>query len=114
MRDQLLEMSDDARSHSNQMKKLKEYSRSKFIRLKGIPEEEKEQTDEKITELLQYLGFMITEQAIEKANRVGKPNNNPNQPRAIIAELSNYKLKTLELSFSWVLTIQGLSCQITN
>ena len=93
MRDQLLEMSDDARSHSNQMKKLKEYSRSKFIRLKGIPEEEKEQTDEKITELLQYLGFMITEQAIEKANRVGKPNNNPNQPRAIIAELSNYKLK---------------------
>ena len=47
-------MSDDARSHSNQLKTLKETSRSKFIRLKGIPEDKGEKTDEKITELLQY------------------------------------------------------------
>ena len=93
MRQTIWDISDDARSHSNMLKTLKEKSRSKFIRLKGIPEDENEKTDEKITELLQYLGFMITDLDIERANRVGKANNNPNQPRAIIAELSNYKLK---------------------
>ena len=95
LQENLWEMSDDARRHSNELKHLKEGSRSKFIRLKGIPEEPNEKTDEKIAELLQYLGFMISEQDIEKANRVGSKDKqpNPNQPRVIIAELTNYKLK---------------------
>ena len=58
MQQQLFDIEDDARRHSNELKHLKEISRSRFIRLKGIPEENNEQTEEKIAELLQYLGFM--------------------------------------------------------
>jgi hypothetical protein len=61
--------------------------------LKGIPEEGHgtENTAEKVSELLEYLGFEIEAADIERANRVGGRDHDG--PRAIVMELNSERLK---------------------
>lgn len=68
----------------------------KFVRLKGIPEDKHsiENTVEKVSELLEYLGFQIEEKDIERANRVGGGKDDDGKgPRAIVMELISERLK---------------------
>jgi len=78
---------------TSQIREMKELSRSKFIRLKGIPEEADEDTSEKILELLEYLGYQVEADEVERANRVGEKSQDKTQPRAIVVELVSFKLK---------------------
>ena len=63
------------------------------MRLKGIPEEGHgtENTAEKVSELLEYLGFEIEAADIERANRVGGRDHDG--PRAIVMELTSERVK---------------------
>ena len=61
--------------------------------VKGIPEEDNEDTAGKIVELLEYLGYQIEASDIERANRVGSKSEDRAAPRAIVVELASYKLK---------------------
>ena len=92
---------------TSHIREMKELSRSKFIRLKGIffpriltlfepigiPEDPDEDTSEKILELLEYLGYQVEADEVERANRVGEKSQDKAQPRAIVVELVSYKLK---------------------
>ena len=97
------ELRSESRHHAFALRKLKTGQRSKFIRLKvtlnnlnfindinintkGIPEDKHsiENTVEKVSELLEYLGFQIEESDIERANRVGGGRDDDGKgPRAI-------------------------------
>ena len=75
---------------------MKTSQRAKFVRLKGIPEDKHsvENTVEKVSELLEYLGFQIEEKDIERANRVGGNKDEDGKgPRAIVMELISERLK---------------------
>ena len=49
---------------------------------------------EKVSELLEYLGFQIEERDIERANRVGgSKDEDGHGPRAIVMELISERLK---------------------
>ena len=64
--------------------------------MKGIPEDKHsiENTVEKVSELLEYLGFQIEEKDIERANRVGGGKDDDGKgPRAIVMELISERLK---------------------
>ena len=57
-----------------------------MLNIKGIPEDKHsiENTVEKVSELLEYLGFQIEESDIERANRVGGGRDDDGKgPRAI-------------------------------
>jgi len=81
------------KNNTGQIRGMKEASRSKFIRLKGIPEDSDEDTVEKIIELLEYLGYQVEADEIERANRVGEKSADKTTPRAIVVELVSFKLK---------------------
>ena len=59
----------------------------------GIPEDPDEDTVEKIIELLEYLGYQVEADEIERANRVGEKSADKTTPRAIVVELVSFKLK---------------------
>ena len=61
--------------------------------IKGIPEDPDEDTSEKILELLEYLGYQVEADEVERANRVGEKSTDKTVPRAIVVELVSYKLK---------------------
>ncbi|CAG5096182.1 Oidioi.mRNA.OKI2018_I69.XSR.g14507.t1.cds [Oikopleura dioica] len=87
------ELRSEARHHSHSLRQIKQGQRAKFLRLKGIPEEGQgnENTAEKVSELLEYLGFEIEASDIERANRVGGRDHEG--PRAIVMELTSERLK---------------------
>ena len=61
--------------------------------MQGIPEDPDEDTSEKILELLEYLGYQVEADEVERANRVGEKSTDKTVPRAIVVELVSYKLK---------------------
>ena len=63
------------------------------VRFLGIPEDPDEDTVEKIIELLEYLGYQVEADEIERANRVGEKSADKTTPRAIVVELVSFKLK---------------------
>ena len=90
------ELRSESRHHSHALRQLKTSQRAKFVRLKGIPEDKHsvENTVEKVSELLEYLGFQIEERDIERANRVGgSKDEDGHGPRAIVMELISERLK---------------------
>jgi len=90
------ELRSESRHHSHTLRQLKTSQRAKFVRLKGIPEDKHsvENTVEKVSELLEYLGFQIEEKDIERANRVGGNKDEDGKgPRAIVLELISERLK---------------------
>ena len=64
-----------------------------FSAFLGIPEDPDEDTVEKIIELLEYLGYQVEADEIERANRVGEKSADKTTPRAIVVELVSFKLK---------------------
>lgn len=89
------ELRAESRQHAHTLRGLKTSQRAKFVRLKGIPEDKHdiENTVEKVSELLEYLGFSIDARDIERANRVGGHDKENNGPRAIVMELVSERLK---------------------
>ena len=61
-------------------------SRSRIIRIKGIPEDESPEhtLEEMILELFDFMGVMTDIKDIERANRVGKRKENGVPPRLLI------------------------------
>ena len=66
---------------------------------------------EKVSELLEYLGFQIEERDIERANRVGgSKDEDGHGPRAIVMELISERLKHSILREAAVKV--SISCEI--
>jgi len=77
-------------------------SRSRIIRIKGIPEDESPEhtLEEMILELFDFMGVMTDIKDIERANRVGKRKENGVPPRIVNVELHSHRLKLLILQKS--------------
>ena len=68
-------------------------SRSRFIRVKGLPEDEKEDIEDKLLDLFGYLGMELGRGDIERANRVGKVKPNATHARLVNVELHSHAVK---------------------
>ena len=69
---------------------MQQYSRRNCIRVFGIPEEQVENTDDKICRLVrEKLGVCIKKEDIDRSHRVGKKSTS--KPRGIIVKLVSYR-----------------------
>lgn len=75
------------------MRELTMSSRSRFIRVKGLPEDEKEDIEDKLLDLFGYLGMELGRGDIERANRVGKVKPNATHARLVNVELHSHAVK---------------------
>lgn len=78
-------------------------SRSRIIRIKGIPENEAEDLEDEILDLMLYLGIQADRRDIERANRVGRPQQNRTSHRQIVCELHSHEMKLTVLRKSIML-----------
>ena len=71
---------------------MQQYSRRNCIRVFGIPEEQVENTDDKICRLVrEKLGVSIKKEDIDRSHRVGKKSTT--KPRGIIVKLVSYRTR---------------------
>lgn len=75
------------------MRELTISSRSRFIRVKGMPEEEGEDIEDKLLDLFKYIGMDLTRGDVERANRVGKIKPNSTYARLVNVELHSHAVK---------------------
>lgn len=85
------------------MHELTSISKSQWVRIKGIPEEEtveekQNDVEEKVFELMRYVGLesseSVTPNDIERANRIGKRiKTKSSEARIVLVELSSTRLK---------------------
>lgn len=79
--------------------RLEQYSRRDSIRISGLPEEQNENTNEKIVKIAKDLGLQIQLSDISVSHRLGKPNRagrngNAPTPRPVIAKFVRRDIKT--------------------
>lgn len=70
-----------------------QYSRRTCIRVKGLKENEGENTDELIVDLAKSMEIDIKSSDIDRSHRIGKTDVNQKQDRSIIVKFTNYKAR---------------------
>ena len=101
----IADLKEERESTSNEISKLKtklndqeQYSRRNCVRFFGVPETDKENTDETIRNIAkQMLDVELPSGAIDRSHRVRRKNPPPEgtrpKPRAIIVKLTSYQLQ---------------------
>ena len=87
---------------------LEQYSRRNCLQFFGIPESEKESTDDLVCGIINNrLGVTVTTTDIDRSHRVGNPNKPPaanngrhgvNRPRPIVVKFVSYRTRHLVIS----------------
>ena len=86
----------------HQLNAQEQYSRRNYVRLFGVPEHEKENTNELVCDIARnHLGVNIKEDDIDRSHRVRRrvepTGGSARKPRAIIVKVTSYRLRKLLL-----------------
>lgn len=92
LRDDIKRLNEDLKESKLQVDDLEQYGRRHSLRVSGIPEMDRENTDFLICEFLQQeLEIEIDPSEIDRSHRLGKKSKNVNRPIAV--KFLNYRLK---------------------
>lgn len=72
---------------------LEQYQRRNNIRIFGVPEEERENTDNIVINIASDMGMKIDYCDIDRSHRVGKPDNYRDKARPIIVKFVSYRTR---------------------
>lgn len=97
---------------AEQIDDLEQYSRRNCLRVFGIPESDKEDTDEVIVTLAKNkLGVNIDQHDIDRSHRTGPKNGKSNRPRPIIVKFVSYRNRKIIITSRRKLKGSGISIQ---